>query len=63
MDKIYPAKYSLSGQNIYCKKNSYVDKVHIQKLASVNKTFTVKGSLGRQNIYYKNWLSLIKYIL
>ena len=38
-------------------------KYILQKLASVNKTFTLKSTLGRQNIYYKKWHRWIKYIL
>ena len=35
-------------------------KYILQKLASLNKAFTLKSSLGGQNIYYKRWLRWIK---
>ena len=38
-------------------------KYILQKLASINKTFTLKGSLGGQNIYHKKSPRLIKSIL
>ena len=62
MDKIYTAKSSLSGQNIYCKMELIWTKYILQKLASVSKKFTPKISLGRQNIHYEKWLRWIKNI-
>ena len=50
MDKIYTVKGTSA---------TYI----LQKLASLNKTFTVKSMLGVQNIYYKKCLRWIKYIL
>ena len=38
-------------------------KYILQKVASISKTFTRRGSLGGQNMYYKKWFRLIKYIL
>ena len=42
------------------KKELIWTKYILQKLASLNKTFTLKSSLGGQNIYYKKWLRWIK---
>ena len=50
---IYAIKSNLHEQNIYCKKELMWAKYILQKLPSVNKTFTLKSSLGVQNIYYK----------
>ena len=38
------------NKNIYCKKELMGTKCILQKLASVNKTFTLKSSLGGQNM-------------
>ena len=42
------------------KKELIWTKYILQKLASLNKTFTLKSRLGGQNIYYKKWLRCIK---
>ena len=63
MEKIYTAKSSLSGQNIYCKKELMWTKYTLQNLASANKTFTLKSSLSGKNISYKKSLRWIKYML
>ena len=48
--KIYTIRSNLDEQNIYCIKELMGTKCILQKLASVNKTFTLKSSLGGQNI-------------
>ena len=63
MDKIYAAKSSLSGQNIYGKEELMWRKHILQKFTSVKKILPLKSSLGGQNIYYKKWLRRIKYML
>ena len=50
MDKIYTVKGTSA---------TYI----LQKLTSLNKTFTLKSILGVQNLFYKKWLRWIKYIL
>ena len=50
--------------NIYCKKNSLTGgNVYGKKELRWTKIYTEKGRFGRQNVHYKKQLSWTKYVL